>query len=146
MDADTADMRRPDHAGYVVDPFLDDAVANGQAVKLVQVWVDPKRPLAHRDPALRAYLARVAAVYGMMAVARTDSHHGTTLIPPSMSADGDWIELEQSVVPHAQLEARLAAVGGPLQTAYGANDHAAARAALAAGSIADMTRDGKPPA
>ena len=62
-DPRTRDMRRPDRARYVLDPMPDFVVARQHAddpgVKLpvIQVWCDPAAPQAHRDPALRAYLA-----------------------------------------------------------------------------------------
>lgn len=57
---DTSDLSRPDRVHYVID-VMPDFVRVGpdsQAVPVVQVWIDPDYPDAHRDPRLRAYLAR----------------------------------------------------------------------------------------
>jgi hypothetical protein len=75
---DTADMRRPDRAGYVIDmmpdfiTIQDNETGALTKVEVVQIWVDPRRPDAHRDPALRAYLERRAAE-GKAALVRFDS-------------------------------------------------------------------------
>lgn len=92
MDETTADLRRPDKSGYVIDPMLDTIVADGREVHVVQVWVDPKRPDAHRDPALRAWLAGVADRYGMPALVRWNSSDAMLLAAPCLTGDGQWLE------------------------------------------------------
>ena len=44
-------IRRPDLAGYAIDPMLDTILVDKQPVEVIQVWVDPARREAHRDPA-----------------------------------------------------------------------------------------------
>ena len=61
---DAAVLRRPDRAHYVIDVVPDfvtlqeDETGKVQHIQVVQVWVDPGFPDAHRDPALRAWLNR----------------------------------------------------------------------------------------
>jgi hypothetical protein len=93
----TAGMRRPDHAGYVVDPMPQELLINHKPAMVVQVWVDPKRPDAWRDPALLAYLEHVAARFRMPAMVRW-SHPGPQAGQESMFlaapclTDCGWIE------------------------------------------------------
>ena len=92
---DTQDMRRPDRAHYVLDVMPDyvTVTVDGTATKIevVQVWCDPKFPDAHRDPALRAYLAR-RGEEGVAALIRYSSKDAFFLAPPAMSSDGQFHE------------------------------------------------------
>ena len=94
---DTAELHRPDRAGYVIDVMPDYvSIVNNESgetinVEVVQVWVDPHRPDAHRDPGLRAYLAR-RGEEGVAALIRFGSAEGFALWPPAMCADGEWHE------------------------------------------------------
>lgn len=94
---DTADMRRPDRVHYVLDPIPDyitvvnNATGAEQIVPCIQIWVDPRFPHAHRDPALRAYLERRAAD-GWVGMVRLGAADGFVLVPPSMAEDGQWHE------------------------------------------------------
>src|SRR5215831_7400956 len=67
-------LPRPDRAHYVVDVFPDTIVCQEGdrmvRVPVVQVWVDPQYPDAHRDPRLRAWLAEQGKQYGMAAIIR----------------------------------------------------------------------------
>lgn len=92
-----ADLPRPDRAHYVVDPLIDfieleHPAAGRVRIDVVQVWVDPRHPDAHRDPALRAYLAAAALKFNRAALVRYDATRGITLFAPSMTNTGDWIE------------------------------------------------------
>lgn len=107
-----ADLRRPDFSHYVVDPAPDYVTALPEdggdkiTIPVVQVWVDPKFPDAHRDPALRAYLERRAREDGFAAIIRYSSERGFVLFPPSMTGRG-WIENEGTSVggpQHSQAE------------------------------------------
>lgn len=57
-------MSRPDRTHYVIDVMPDfitlvyDETGALTNVEVVQIWVDPSYPDAHRDPALRAYIER----------------------------------------------------------------------------------------
>lgn len=78
---------------------------------VVQVWVDPAHPHAHRDPGLRAYLAKI----GEVALVRTGAE-GFVLVPPQHSEDGQWCEMRSNVrrtetVTEMRLIDKLAGVG-----------------------------------
>lgn len=96
-------LPRPDRSGYVVDTMPDYVTVqdgtDGTPVRIqaVQVWVDPSKPDAHRDPALRAYLEDRAASEGVVAIIRYDHREGFTLVPPSIATDGRWHELASGV-------------------------------------------------
>lgn len=90
----TAGMHRPDRSHYVIDLELDgisitqnegDAPEN---LIVLQVWVDPAHPHAHRDPALRAYMLRL----NLAAIIRYGSTDAFVLFPPTMMAEREWSE------------------------------------------------------
>lgn len=94
---DTADLSRPDRSHYVIDIMPDHVTAEFGGVsgniQVVQIWVDPKHPSAHRDPALRRYLER-RATENIIGVVRNGSKDAIVLLPPSMTGESDWIEFE----------------------------------------------------
>lgn len=88
-------LRRPDRSHYVIDEVPDLVrVRNNETgeiveeIEVMQVWVDPLYPDAHRDPELRAMLERNSIV----ALIRYSSLKGFTLFPPGRTADGQWHE------------------------------------------------------
>lgn len=91
---DTADLSRPDRSGYVIDVMPDFVTAQDDdtgainEVPVIQIWVDPKRPDAHKDPALRAWLDRNKHV----AIVRYSANEAFVLFPPSRMKDGQWLE------------------------------------------------------
>ena len=111
MDEDAAGMRRPDKSGCIVDPALDTVLHNGRAVDMIQVWCDPERPDAHRDPALRAYLAEKARKHGMAVIVRWSSSAGMALVAPALNVTNEWLELPMTLSSTEELDAKLAAVG-----------------------------------
>ena len=112
FDPDTADMRRPDKSGCIVDPTIDTMLVEGQPLDVFQVWCDPARPDAHRDPALRAYLASLLARFGFPAFIRYGSQEGLLLIPPAVSDTGDWLELASQRLSETEMALKLAPFGG----------------------------------
>lgn len=93
---DAAGLSRPDRAHYVIDLMPDFIVITYEdepprKIPVIQVWIDPKYPQAHRDPALRAFLARRGELDGMAAIIRYDDKSGFCLFPPAL-ADGEWRE------------------------------------------------------
>jgi hypothetical protein len=115
---DTADLSRPDRSHYVIDivpdhiTMQDNETGEQRHIQVVQVWVDPKYPLAYRDPALRAYLLR-RGEQGIAALVRYDNKRAVTLIPPNMIGDGiapagwlqadGWVEVPENS-PNAKRE------------------------------------------
>ena len=91
---DTGELSRPDRSHYVIDIMpdyvktIDDETGEVTEVPVVQVWVDPKHPDAHRDPALRAWLERHSAI----ALIRFTPTDGFCLFPPSRMANREWME------------------------------------------------------
>ena len=104
---DTADLRRPDRSHYVIDVTPDyltvrnDETGERQHVQIVQIWVDPKFPDAHRDPALRAYLER-RAKDNVLGLVRWGNRKGMAIFPPTLSHDRQWHEVGAGMVeePH----------------------------------------------
>lgn len=84
-------LPRPDRAGYVVDLTPEFVEINGKAISVVQVWVDPRSPDAHRDPGLRAWLADLWDEHRQLALVRFDSVRGMVPLPPAITG-GDWHE------------------------------------------------------
>jgi hypothetical protein len=97
-------MSRPDRAHYVVDVLPDfiQATQNDVATKLpvVQIWIDPAYPDAHRDPKLRAWIDRNAHETGMGALVRWGStERALLLLPPLMTDNNEWLEKPAVVKP-----------------------------------------------
>jgi hypothetical protein len=102
VEDDTADLSRPDRSHYVIDIMPDFVTAvpgDGQErfyVQVVQVWIDPKYPDAHRDPQLRAYLAR-RGEENIAAIIRYGEVEAFVLSPPAMSGTGEFCEIRAGV-------------------------------------------------
>ncbi len=88
-------FKRPDISHYVLDPspdyvtVIDSGTQRSVKVSVLQIWVDPKYPDAHRDPKLRDYLESVK----MIGLVRYNSIDALNLIPPSMNDNKNWVEL-----------------------------------------------------
>jgi hypothetical protein len=86
--------RRPDQTHLVVDPSPDFVEAQdddtGKTIKLIviQVWVDPAYPLAHRDAAFRDWLRST----NRPALIRYGSHRGMLLAYQNCR----WFEIESN--------------------------------------------------
>src|SRR3979409_2692648 len=96
---DTADMKRPDIAGYAIDPMPQMVLIGHKPFPAIQVWVDAERPAVHRATALRAYLALAADKYGYVAIVRWSDgqkqagREALILIAPKYNKDDNgWIE------------------------------------------------------
>jgi hypothetical protein len=120
VEDDTADLRRPDRSHYVLDIMPDFVTLRNdegggelEHVQVVQIWVDPKFPDAHRDPALRAYLERRAGER-IIGLVRYDNERGFAIFPPSLSKGGQWIEMPSGgLTPNHSPEQLLRALGNP---------------------------------
>lgn len=96
-----AGLSRPDRAHYVIDCMPDFVTMTypdspPRRLPVIQVWLDPKHPDAHRDPALRRYIeARSDREGGVAAIVRYDNESALVIFPPGLAEDGQWHE-EQS--------------------------------------------------
>jgi len=92
-------LKRPDQGHYVVDLMPDTIqmdMQDGDGLQkyaVMQVWLDPKYPDAHRDPGLRAYIQRE----GQPAIIRYNAHDGFVLFPPITTTDNKWHEQTSNV-------------------------------------------------
>jgi hypothetical protein len=110
FDPHAGGLKRPDIGGYIVDPMPDNIIADGQPVIALQVWNDPARRDAHRDPGLRAYLADMALRHGVPAIVRYSSQEGFILVAPCLDKDksGKWLELQSNMVTQEELDRKIA--------------------------------------
>lgn len=97
-ESDTADQHRPDHSHVVIDAvpdfvtLQDNLTGKLRNCEVIQLWVDPAYPDAHREPAIRAYAARQAE-HGAMLLVRHGSFDAFLLVPPSIASDDQWHEV-----------------------------------------------------
>lgn len=111
---DAADLRRPDRAHYVIDTMPDFITLQyknepDKKIPVIQVWLEPGYPDAHRDPAFRAYVER-RGEEGVMALIRSDSYQAFVLCPPNLASDGQWHEQYSNMAPvqHSALDIAMA--------------------------------------
>lgn len=117
---DADELSRPDRAHYVIDVMpdfittLDNETGEKNNIQVVQIWIDPKHPEAHRDPALRRWMFR-RAQEGKAALVRFNSKDGLVIFAPPFDKAGQWHEFDssnmQSVKSHT-LEEMVEALGG----------------------------------
>jgi hypothetical protein len=109
---DASDLSRPDRSHYVLDilpDFItmeDNATGTKKNMTVVQVWIDPRYPEAHRDSALREWVAR-RAQDGIGTLVRTGSRDAFLLLAPPFCEDGQWHEIRTNiniVKPHSAKE------------------------------------------
>jgi hypothetical protein len=85
---------RPDRTHYVIDVMpdyigaQDDETGEVMEVPVVQIWIDPGFPDAHRDPELRAWLDSTKQV----ALIRYSASDAFVLFPPSRMKSREWTE------------------------------------------------------
>lgn len=115
-DPAAGDLLRPDRSGYVIDmasEFVevgDNATQRRWKLPVVQIWCDPKRPDAHRDPRLREYLTHLAKG-GTAALVRYSAQDGFVLLAPRFTGSG-WQEMRSECGSVAHTAAEIAdAVG-----------------------------------
>lgn len=101
---DADDMPRPDRAGYVIDIVPDfitiqDEDGNRSPCQVIQIWNDPKQPLAYRDPALARWLDRQYEREGLLGLVRFSSKRAIVLWPPAITKRG-WVEMESNLQEH----------------------------------------------
>jgi hypothetical protein len=102
FDPTTAGMKRPDHMGYLIDCMLDTIIVDGdKEMQVVQIWVDPARSDAHRDPALRSWLQAKR----LPAIVRYGSADAMLIAPPP-APDGEWIERTSEMLTREAMDQR----------------------------------------
>lgn len=120
IDEKTADLSRPDRAGYVIDVMLDyieaqDGVTGVTSkVPVLQVWIDPARPEAWKDDKpFFAYVERMAMEHGTATLLRFDSARARLIAAPCLSDDGEWhiIDTMSQVAQHTPEELANAGLG-----------------------------------
>ena len=110
LGADTADLRRPDRAGYVIDMMPDFVRMNGRPVEVVQIWVDPTRPDAWRkDAKLQEFIER-RGLESIGAIMRFNATEATILLPPVIAGKERWIETNDATVVIRSQAERIAGV------------------------------------
>jgi hypothetical protein len=103
-DRETAGMPRPDRCHYVIDietdyvEAIDNASGERRKIGVIQVWVDPAFPLAHRSPDLRAYMLRMAEQHGYATIIRYNSKDAFVVFPPPLATDHQWHEESGQIV------------------------------------------------
>ncbi len=104
---------RPDRVHYVIDimPDFIEGVDNQTGERfqydVVQIWVDPSHPDAHRDPALRDWLEHEK----LLALVRYGSRKAFLLCPPSRSDSKQWVEKDGNVSTSAELPEKIISAG-----------------------------------
>lgn len=107
VDAETIGLRRPDRTGYVIDIMPDLIHARQRPedepapVVCVQVWCDPARPEAWRDPALLRFMERKAATAGEVMLVRFGTTKAIVVIPPPLTANGEWLIIDSGIAKHS---------------------------------------------
>jgi hypothetical protein len=117
FDRDTAELQRPDQSGYIISPDLQTLLIDDDPLLAVQVWVDPARPDAHRDPALRAYLLKLFQRHRLLAAVRTHNQEGekAMLLIPPIEPNGEWVERYSDMISEETMQAKVRAVVDQLQ-------------------------------
>jgi len=111
---------RPDRSHIVIDivPDFISAVPHDGGpmshIEVIQCWVDPKYPDAHRDPAFRDYILQEAQ-NGKAALIRYSDREAFTLLAPILNSQNEWLEIHGGSISrtHSFLEIAQALGGLP---------------------------------
>lgn len=122
-------LPRPDHAGYVVDVIPDyirlkNADGTITTIEAVQIWCDPRRPTAYRDPALLAWLNQQAEKHNVVGLVRLSGQKAIALWPPALTGRDDYVEWDGDKMGQPEPEhhaADVLEVVAKLRQARGAN-------------------------
>ena len=94
---DAGGTSRPDRSHIVIDLMPDFITGTDNEtgvqinIEVVQCWIDPRYPDAHRDPAFRAYVYEQAEKYNRVALIRYNARDAFTLVAPPLN-NGKWLE------------------------------------------------------
>lgn len=108
---DAGETSRPDRSHIVIDVMPDFVTATNDEtgekfqVEVIQCWIDPRYPDAHKDPAFRAYLIKEAEEHQRVALIRYDARDAMTLVAPPIGG-GEWREIrgQSTEKTHSALE------------------------------------------
>lgn len=113
IDPEAAALPRPDRAHFVVD-MEEDYVRlqpqdGGEArkVPVIQIWVDPAFPEAHRQPALRAYMLMMAERHRVATILRWSSREALTVFPPPLTNGAGWQEMGGTIEARTPEERKI---------------------------------------
>ena len=106
----------PSRCHCVFDMMVDKIWIHGAEVAVMQIWVDPAYPYAHRAPAVRRQI-KAAAEQGFVSLARIGTR-GVVIVPPETGGE-EWIEREARTVgdPNQTWEMRMLGKDLPERTA-----------------------------
>ena len=116
LNDDTDDLSRPDHSHCVIDIMpdfittLDHDTGVTRHLEVVQVWIDPKHPEAHRDPALRRWMFR-RALEGKATLVRFNAMDAIVVFAPPFDRGGQWHEMPSDNGPPHSPEEKLLQLG-----------------------------------
>lgn len=100
-------MSRPDRCHYVIDVMPDYVTLEYNDgtpqtnLEAVQIWIDPKHPDAHRDPALREWLLELGE-RGIIGLVRYNEQDCMSIFPPNLSDDKQWHEVTRTTASQKQ--------------------------------------------
>jgi len=112
-DPQTQGLPRPDRAHYVIDlayDYVTFSVQDAADIRLpvMQIWVDPAFPLAHRAASLRSFMLRMAELRRVGAIVRYGSRQAVVILAPPLVADRQWHELTGgTIVARTEREHRI---------------------------------------
>lgn len=96
---DAEELSRPDRSHYVIDMVPDYVTAVDEDLNIdipvVQVWVDPDYPDAHKDPALRRWMEKK----GTAVIVRYNEKDAISIFPPTLTKDNIWVECSANMSP-----------------------------------------------
>lgn len=108
-DPRTKGLPRPDRAHYVIDLQYDTLTTVNEQTgehrhsSVMQIWVDPKVPDAHRAPDLRAFMAMMAETMRVPTIVRWDSERALIIVPPALHAGDTFLEFADArMLPREQ--------------------------------------------
>jgi Putative zinc- or iron-chelating domain len=92
-------LPRPDRSHMVIDCTPDFVRNDGVTYPVVQVWLDPDFPEAHKDSRFREFVA-ARGKDGYSTLVRTSAAVAFLIVPPVMASDHQWHEIHSKVHEH----------------------------------------------
>ena len=97
LDKTMPEELQPSRSHVIFDHMTDvvaavDEQGRMERRRVIQLWVDPSHPAAHRAPAVRNVISKIGESFAMPTLARIGDSKGVLIAPPSMTPDGQWFE------------------------------------------------------